>query len=645
MNAIKELEDLCKTNTTTFLKVFMAVIEDTNRNPATESSIFPVNIYIPDMSSPSLVSFSLDFNLDQLYLTFSESVRADLVNSSNNAIALVDPSDLNATSYVSPGNVIGSDNAVISINGLKDIIDGFVNLINKLHSLFETQIGYPGLEIFKSFFTDLRIIIFSNATSDHSSNPVASIPITEALKVTYVNFDVTKPSLSFFDLDLNQGLIHFYFDDIINVNTLEIRSIQLVSPLATFVTLTSGTVISVTTRDIQILLNRADLNLIKDDRNLATNASNVLISFSDTLILDIFGNPINSESVSNLIRIYIPDTTGPLFVSYTFQMEISSSGDRILPLFITLTYDEVIELSTVNVSKITFYDKNETFSNLSIALNTSFPTLLSPTQLIINISREDLAGIILASPIGLYSESTFIFLDVSFVEDSSSNDFVALLQNPVQPILHSADLIRPSLAKFELDMNSAELVITFSEKVNESTLNPSSITLLGERNGSSSSVTLDFLTVFTLIDNVATFTLDSNDFLQLQLMEEIALSSDSTYIFILSSLVQDYAENTVLPILPDSALQVSTFTPDYTRPILESYSVFLSESYLLFSFSEPINLTSFNPLHIRFQNDKSNPTSTYTITGGKYSSPNGRNRCKYIDRFIKRYHHKACIQI
>lgn len=71
------------------------------------------------------------------------------------------------------------------------------------------------------------------------------------------------------------------------------------------------------------------------------------------------------------------------------------------------------------------------------------------------------------------------------------------------------------------------------------------------------------------------------------------------------------------------------FVPDTTSPVLLSFSIDLTVGTILFTFSEPVNIASFQSSQVSFQGTPT-PNSTnlsdsfVTLTGGYSDSPNGR---------------------
>ncbi|KAI6655293.1 hypothetical protein LOD99_2128, partial [Oopsacas minuta] len=75
---------------------------------------------------------------------------------------------------------------------------------------------------------------------------------------------------------------------------------------------------------------------------------------------------------------------------------------------------------------------------------------------------------------------------------------------------------------------------------------------------------------------------------------------------------------------------VTKFIPDTTSPVLNSFSIDLTDGTLIFTFSEPVSITSFQPRQITLHSN-SNINSTYlsnssliVLSGGYTNSLNGR---------------------
>ena len=78
------------------------------------------------------------------------------------------------------------------------------------------------------------------------------------------------------------------------------------------------------------------------------------------------------------------------------------------------------------------------------------------------------------------------------------------------------------------------------------------------------------------------------------------------------------------------------FVPDTTSPVLLSFSIDLTDGTLSFTFSEPVNIASFQPSQVSLHGGPTlngtylSDSSLVTLTGGYSDSPNGRILSLYL---------------
>ena len=152
------------------------------------------------------------------------------------------------------------------------------------------------------------------------------------------------------------------------------------------------------------------------------------------------------------------------------------------------------------------------------------------------------------------------------------------------------DTTRPRLESFDLNMLTKELVLTFSETVNASTIDPASLSFVDSPGGISrytltgGNVTSDDGPIIVII----IITTDKNS---IKAVEDLAISNETTYISIRPTFVADNAANLVHDISFNQPLKVNNYTADDDRPILLSFDLDMDgDGLLTLHFSETVDV-------------------------------------------------------
>ncbi len=270
-------------------------------------------------------------------------------------------------------------------------------------------------------FADRTYISFPPTfATDLSGNAVLSIRNTSAIVATNIEPDVTPPELFSFDLNLNEGMLFLSFTEPINVSAIDFTGITFLpnrnDPQR--VQLSGGQAIATSNREVTVLLNDADLDRIKINDLLGRAPSTTNIALSVGTFIDLAG--VMSEVIpisdpfpaSNTVS----DISPPKLVAFDFKMD-----DRMLPLYVVLYFNEVVEPSTLNLSLLTL-SASSTDSLVSIGLtgNSLVTSVPSPT---LRINVDVINNIRLLPPLGETENSTYLIAQQNLVQDVRGNLF------------------------------------------------------------------------------------------------------------------------------------------------------------------------------------------------------------------------------
>ena len=122
------------------------------------------------------------------------------------------------------------------------------------------------------------------------------------------------------------------------------------------------------------------MNEIKKLTLIATRPDNTFLSLRAQTVSDMSGLQINpiTNGEGQPVRIFVPDSTNPSLVEFQFDFDIG---------LLQLTFDETIDISSFDPTKITFYNPNYTYTLQQGSEYMLHKILLSPSQVHLSLKR------------------------------------------------------------------------------------------------------------------------------------------------------------------------------------------------------------------------------------------------------------------
>lgn len=603
LNSIKSLR-IAEDVMTSWLSLNPCAIIDQEGLPAQRLDPINVRDYTPDITPPVLQEFDLDMNTGLLTLHFSETVMGPIFDSSQITIQ----SDDNLT-FISSDHTLNNES--ISLSGLDPVITVKIGVfdLNELKRLIDLAI---------SPYTTF-ISITSMLVSDTKGNRVVEILPSDALPVTEYTSDTSRPHLVSFSLNLVTDILSLTFNETVSGNTmdetrvflLEREDVHFVSQRYQLIGSPHDVFESTV---INVYLSFEDANNIKNITNIATYYWNTYLSFDRYLINDTNSNPVVPISNASAIRVslvdYRPDSVAPLLTN--FSLNLSSE-------ILSLSFSETVNVATLNLQDITLL--NEDSSSL---LSLTGGSILSPNRAFVDIklNQNDLNYIKARRNFSTNLNNTLISFPSSMVKDTTGNDITLTTGTEVNEFY--SDLIPPVLLEYTLDLTSESLILTFSEVVDTNTLDATLLTLQqhSDLNNSLHSYALTGGVVPNGYETIITIQFTTPDLNSIKELFFLATSSADTYISYPSSFIQDMNYNWIIPSPPEEAKLVDTYIRDNTPPVLLNYTLDINAEIMTFTFSESINVESFDIASIVLQNQLDDNTVSISLTSGKLSSFN-----------------------
>ena len=225
---------------------------------------------------------------------------------------------------------------------------------------------------------------------------------------------------------------------------------------------------------IVVQLGFIDLNMLKEQTELATMTDNTFVSMTNEAFKDMNRNQLVPVSDDNATRVttVIPDSTPPSLVFFDLNMTSE---------ILSLTFNESVDASTLVVQELVVQQ----------AEYVSMVSLVSSYQLVsgagsstddyivdVQLSSEDLNELKRLTDVATALENTYLRFGSGLIRDMNGNSVVEVVNGAgVRVRCFTTDAVRPELDHFHLDMDQGVLHLTFSETVNASSFDVTQITL------------------------------------------------------------------------------------------------------------------------------------------------------------------------
>ena len=615
LNYIKSRPDLATSLNNTYLSVETFTVADMNNNlveAVLPSAPLQVSVYMEDLVQPELVSFNLDIDSGDLFLTFSETVNVSTLDVSQLTIQSAEYSPPIDQLSFTPGNT-SFDTFSTSPDWPQIVVQIGINDLNEIKRL--TQLATSNFTTFLSLTQD--------TIQDMNGNSVVPIGNRNATQVIVFTPDTTDPLLVSFSFDLDSGNLSMTFDETVDFSSLNFTSVTIQNSQFSdniSVQLTGGNISNIYDSTIvSLVLTIDNQNEIKRIRPLATTMNNTYITLTQGGILDMNGNPVVMVNSSYALQVsmFQEDVTSPLLVTFDLDMDTGT---------IYLTFDETVEASSLDVMQITLQDATlASTPNNTYILTGGYTSVDDSTILVVNFTFFDLNEIkkirgLASNPNGTNSFiviTNMTLVDMNFNPIVPISDGLALRVNTF-----TEDLTPPELLSFDLDLDLGILVLNFSETVDTLTFNVTQFTLQSSENVSNSlqMYTLTEPYLLTGDEVIIVQGLLYFDFNTIKSLGELATSPDDTYLWITEAAIRDMNANPVVSISPYTAIQVTRYQDDITRPRLEAFDLDMNLGELTLTFSETVNVTTLDVTEILLlNNEDSNITQSYSLTNASYS--------------------------
>ena len=642
LNELKRITDLATGVSNTWISVRNGGINDVFNLDLVQieaNNSLQASNHTPDTTNPSLDAFDIDLDSGILTLVFDETVDASTLNltqvtlqdtesgGSNNTYTLTDSYwDMSDSTTITVYLSFTDLNSIKRIRGLAsydpstaDESSGVSENDTFSGSAASGSASGSGDQMMMDLQRNNTFIAITNATIvDMNSNPVNSIPSSQAKPVGRITFDTTQPRLVTFDLNLNTEQLILTFDETVDTLTLMLDQFTILGqPHTKNYTLTGGFTPSDDNYIIVIQLDITDVNNIKRDFSVAVSEASTNLLLSSYAILDMNANPLDFTD-PEMVSFYQNDTRAPILVSFNLDLNASE---------LILTFNETIWVDTLEVTEITIQESAE----LNVSDPTTFRTLEQgvaltedDTVLVISLQPVDTNYIKTYTNLATHENNTFISFSTSTLTDTNGNQVTSISSsNATQVTNFTRDETSPRLVQFELDLTNEEIRFVFDETVNASSLDPTHITLYGQEEGGMAYYMLDLGMVRPLVDHTnITLHLEREDLNEIKRNDNLTTSIDNTFLSFDELFLVDMNGNSIVPVVPPNLTQAADFIEDTVDPGLESFHLNLTQGVLYLTFSETVRSLTLEPSSFALQSQNDSANISYELTGGIILSPN-----------------------
>ena len=572
INEIKRNRALALGSGTTYISFEATAVNDSSSNP-----VIPINFmfaqqvltYIDDQTPPKLIEedYALDLNANTLTLIFDETVDVFSVNFTLITISSedFDPAEF----YTLTGGSI-----VPFIDDPTVIIEFSFDDINAIKSLRNLAISAS-----TTFLT-----IGNGTVADMAGNIVEGVQFISITPSAFTS-DNTAPMLLLFDLVMTNGTepleIILRFSESIDVNSLSVTGITLhlsniSNPLTDF-RLTDGSRSVADTPNITVFVIESDLNEIRALAPLGQSAQTSYISLVGNSLRDIAGRQNNPQGPLSIGQ-YLADLTPPFVWEFSLNM---NSG------ILILTFQEVIQYQTIDITSISLQATNSSGPNVSLAVPSNLLTVEDDSVMAISISTADLNAIKQYPSLAFDENSTFLVLDLS-VKDIANNPVeVITSDNALKATSFVQDTTPPRLDNFDFDLMNGVLTLRFDETVNATSILPNLIQFTNINE--TLTYTLTDGSSITLYSTSVVFNLSAFDHNGIKAIDGLANLMENTYINLLFGALRDMNMNpsVVIRVEPTTG-----FTHDAQDPALDRFTINVNSGEMVLSFDETVNVSS-----------------------------------------------------
>jgi len=446
--------------------------------------------------------------------------------------------------------------------------------------------------------------------ADMANNPLVA---TNATDVTWAAqsfaqkyaYDKTQPVVQSFDLNMNAHTATIYFDETVERLTLNMTALMLhgAADGRPSFRLTGGELTqSRNVPSVSVHLTDDDINAIKALEICKTKGAS-FISVESPFIGDMFVpdanrvTPVAANKPLALAGAYVADATDPKLVAFSIDIDLQQ---------LKLSFNEPVDATTLNFTRFMMLSSasgspkhSQTLHGGSVLEHPSTASQILTLQL----AEQDVVVLKKEAAFGTTAGNTYLAVSTGAVLDTQSLPVKKAIG--IHALKASAFIGDKSLAKllsYDLNMHDRQLIMTFNEIMDASTIRPSSLTLQNSKGSSpTESYPLSNSKSLTPLGYKVFVDLTNKDMLAINKLGDLATAKSNTYIMMGGAFISDVYDRNAIGVTDVKAMQVNVFTPDTKPPFMKSTTLDVGKGYLTLTLSKAINVTTFQLTDLSLQ--------------------------------------------
>jgi len=623
--ALGENTDLATDLSNTFITMRATAFDDTlgrDVTSVTDGNGKVASVVDTDSTSPTVSSSTLDLDDETITIVFDEPVNKDTFTAT--AITLLsDASKVSDTqvrtltsTWQSTATEPSDDRTTFIVTLGQDDLDAI-----KLHNVMAVgDVDAAGSgdgqtsSLFLSYTSDL--------VDDFASQAATAVLDSAADEVTSVVADTTSPELSFFKIDMENGVITLTFNEPILASTLDAQkfTVQDAATATVEYELTGGVESTTNGRIATIALTGSDLDNLKRFA-LASGETDTYIRLTDEAVKDMNDQQVSAKADGFAIRAsaYEGDASAPTLESFDLDMNNEK---------LTMTFSETVLASSVEETKFAIANKavGEAGHKLVSLQIDSTASTVDHTIVTISLSTSDMNVLKEDATLAQDGASTKLSITAAALADLSGNPIAAAF---VAVTTYTPDSTNPDLADFSIDLDDGKIALTFSETVKSSSLDTTKITL---SDGAGFTLVLkDGSDATSEPATVVEFTLDGDDLDTIKYTDAFVTATaagsgntDNTFVSFPVTLIEDMAKvPNAVNLVNDKGVATGGFTADTTKPAVYDFEVDVNGGFLIVTFTEPLEASPLDVTALTLSN--ADGTSQYSLKTGSTSTLSSNN--------------------
>jgi hypothetical protein len=568
LNFIKADTGLASTEATTYLAWTEDAATDVSENKVTSSTGKKVagGKFTPDTTDPELDDFSINMNTGTVTLTFSESV--DSSSLVPGAITLQSAADGNAGSTKKKDLAGKKSSAVVTSTTIS-----FVMLDTDLEYI-KNEVGFAGQQS-EVFLSATSALVKDKADTNQRAFDTIAIGQGKACRTDGFAADTTNPTVSSFTISIDDKQMVITASEPLLASSLDASEITLFDSTGTEqVALTSDSTATIVGNSVGKVVNVAigdtDMNNIKANTAVAISTDSTILTLTTAFATDAAGVEITKLEVAgqNKPSSYGADNVNPTFDSCSLNM---ATGKLKMVFAESMT---TAGTGAFDPTKIKIISSQTTTPTRAIQLTGgTLDTVATELNVIVlDLSDDDLDSIKEFTDVGTLKTNTFVEMTSATVKDTKALAVTAVAgTSAVQADPVDVDNVKPTLASFRLSMKHTKLYLTFSEIVDVSTFDQSTIVIQKAQSAGNDDIDLDSESTKSTADSkVIEITLSDAATNTLRLDTAFGTATTNTYLKVTSATVKDMALNTLEP--PATPPKASEVEGDDSAPVSDCWS-------------------------------------------------------------------------